>query len=88
MILEAATPKQLIAYLQVNPTPTQQETGEILLNLCRRLEIQESQNTRQDVAIGGTQHSLGQLVKRQQKRRMYAARRRYAAQVPPANSAE
>jgi len=76
MHLQTATLKDLIQYLLVNPDPTERETGDILLNLCQRLERLETQNQRQDAAIDGANYSLGQLWQRRYKARMRAAQRR------------
>ena len=44
MMLETADLKQIIDYLLVNPKPTEEETGAMLLNICRRLESLNVQN--------------------------------------------
>jgi len=76
MNLQTAALKDLVQYLLVNPALTGQEAGEILLNLCQRLEGLETQNKKQDAAIDGTQHSLGQLWQRRKRGQLHAAKRR------------
>ena len=43
MNLQTAALKDVVQYLLVNPDLTGQEAGEILLNLCQRLERLETQ---------------------------------------------
>lgn len=80
MMLETADLKQIIDYLLVNPKPTEEETGAILLNICERLESLTAQNKKQDSAIDASRQSLVQLSQRNKKGQMYAAKRRAAAQ--------
>jgi hypothetical protein len=76
MNLQTAELKDIIAYLLVTPRLTEHDTGEILLNLCQRLEGLEAQNKKQDAAIDGTQYSLGQLWQRRKRGQIHAVKRR------------
>lgn len=76
MNLQTAALKDLVQYLLVNPDLTGQEAGEILLNLCQRLEGLETQNKKQDASIDGANYSLGQLWQRRKKAQHHAAKRR------------
>jgi hypothetical protein len=79
MMLKTADLKQIIDYLLVNPKPTEEETGAMLLNICQRLESLNVQNKKQDSAIDESRQSLGQLWQRKKKGQIYAAKRRVAA---------
>jgi hypothetical protein len=78
-MLETADLKQIIDYLLVNPKPTEEETGAMLLNICQRIESLNAQNKKQDSAIDESRYSLGQLWQRKKKAQFYAAKRRAAA---------
>jgi hypothetical protein len=73
MDLHTATLKDLQEHLLITPMLTQHDTQAILLNLCQRLARQETQNAKQDTAIDGATHSLGQLWQRKKRSQRYAA---------------
>ena len=87
MDLHTAVLKDLMQYLLINPSLTGQEAGEILLNLCHRLERLEAQNTKQDAVIDGTKHSLGQLWHHRNRGKRYALASQ-AAKMTPTHAAK
>jgi hypothetical protein len=76
--LATASSDELIEYLLVNPSVTDEETGEILLNILGRLSRLEAQNGKQDSAIADNRTSLASFCKSRQKSRAYALRARAA----------
>jgi hypothetical protein len=81
MMLETADLEKIIDYLLVNPNPSEEETGAILLNICIRLQYLIDQNKRQDTAIDGSMQSIGQLWLQTERGKAYAAKLRTSVRV-------